>query len=81
MTNYAYSYEVYAPGVFQGEIGPRIDLEDGFHSRSAATRAMRSAMRNAPVGSSAVVYKRYDDGEMTGQRHFVKKESVVMLGG
>jgi hypothetical protein len=36
-------------------------------------------MRNAPVGSSAVVYKRYDDGEMTKQRHFVKKEQIVQM--
>jgi hypothetical protein len=77
---YGFSYEIYAPGVFQGEVGPRIRCEDHFPRRSHATAAMRSAMRDAPAGSSAVVCKRYDDGETAQQRHFVKKESVVMLG-
>jgi len=79
MKDHAFSYEIYAPGETQGEIGPRIDLEDHFHSRSAATSAMRIAMRDAPAGSSGVVYKRYDDGEMTSQRHFVKREQIVQL--
>jgi len=76
---YGFSYEIYAPGVFQGEIGPRICCEDHFTRRSHATAAMRSAMRDAPAGSSAVVCKRYEGGEMTQQRHFVKKESLVVL--
>lgn len=76
--DYGYSYEVYAPG--DGiDKGPRIDYEDHFTRRSAANRAMRHSLEKAPPGSSAFVCKRYDDGEMTGQRHFVKKEKIVML--
>jgi hypothetical protein len=76
--DYGYSYEVYSPG--EGiDKGPRIDYEDHFTSRSAATMAMRYSLEKAPPGSSAFVCKRYDDGEMTCQRHFVKREKVFML--
>jgi hypothetical protein len=75
--DHSYSYEIYGPEATPGNIGPRIDLEDGFERRSAATRAMRAALMNEPAGSFGTVYKRESDGKMTFQRNYIKKEFNV----
>jgi hypothetical protein len=79
--NYGYSYEIYNLAPAQYEPAPRICYEDNFTTRAYATMAMKEVMARAdiPVGSTAFVCRRYDCGEMTDQRNYVKKFEVVEL--
>lgn len=72
--NYGYSYEIYAP-----HEGRRIDYEDHFATRTSATETMMEKMErdDVPVGSTAFVCRRYDDGDMTGQHYYIKR--VVLI--
>lgn len=70
----SFSYEIDLPAA-EG-LGRRFSYEDGFSSRKDATAAMMEDIKRAPENSTAVVYRRYQDGEMTSQQRFVKKTVI-----
>lgn len=78
--DYGYSYEIYAPETHPHG-GRRIDYEDHFFTRRSATETMMEKMErdDVPVGSTAFVCRRYDDGEMTGQSYYIKRVSIAAI--
>lgn len=77
--DYGYSYEIYEPAPEPEDVAPRICCEDHFLTRADAVAAMKAVMMHGdiPVGSTAFVCRRYDDGEMTNERNYVKKCGIV----
>jgi hypothetical protein len=70
---YGYSYEIYTPE------GRRVDYEDHFIKRISAVAAMMAKMEqdDVPVDSTALVCRRYDDGETTDITAYIKRVSIA----
>lgn len=80
--DYGYSYEIYTPET-NTDVGSRVDYEDHFTKRTSAVAAMMESMGkdDVPVGSTAFVCRRYDDGEMTDTTVYIKRETCVVIIG
>ena len=80
MRDYGYSYEIYEPENENGE-SARLDYEDHFLTLKDAVEAMKESMMkdDVPVGATAWVCKRYDDGEMTDNVDYVKTAPKIKL--
>lgn len=78
--DYGYSFEIYAPETDE-DAGRRIDYEDHFLTRGGAVQSMKLSMLgdDVPVGSTAFVCRRYDDGEMTDEVDYVKRVVILAI--
>lgn len=78
--DYGYSYEIYAPGA-DTDVGRRIDYKDHFIKRLSAVAAMMANMEqdDVPIGSTAFVCRRYDNGEMTDRDDYIKRVSIDVI--
>lgn len=73
----SYSFEIYEPET-DGCSGHRIACEDHYISRKEATNAMKQELRNAPIGSTAIVYPRCpDNGDILTPVYSFKMELVI----
>lgn len=68
-----YSYEIYDCD------DSRVVCEDYFPTVVSAKDEMNAVMANFPNGCTAVVYKRYEDGEWGHEWNYVKSNGKVLM--
>lgn len=72
----SYSYEIDLPEDDEPDAGRRYSYGDHFTSRKEATLAMKEDIKDAPVGSTAIVYIRDENGDICNERKYVKRVVV-----